>query len=395
MAGPTQEKRNKMNILTDVLSLIRRGVFAEKAELNDVIVLGKWNETPDMTGVASPIPYKSVKVIRVRDFKVAAEHCDHANSPAIPAEGTGQVYQKTDIDTITQDCTVYFRSLKSMSSNLTLALSTDDNYVEITTEGEPNLAANVGSGKEVWKDKVGETLNFRTLVEGSGISIGQSNNELTISSVGGGGSVNSVTTTIDGNCLAISGAGSQTITTSGTFDLEFQGSSAQYINGEGILTTFPTISGMTTFLIGGDSGSAQNVYDGNTIDIEGGTGIETVGTGGPKVVINLDLPYAQYNALVHQSLTNAPTQNVLENDTGITITMTYTAVGRYTCTYSVAQDPAKVMVMPHNTGKSAPSSVQVINPGANSFTLVTTSGTDPDYADSLLHYTPLEIRIYP
>ena len=98
-----------------------------------------------MTGVASPIPYKSVKVIRVRDFKVAAEHCDHANSPAIPAAGTGQVYQKTDVDTITEDCTVYFRSLKSMSSNLTLALSTDDNYVEITTEGEPNLAANVGS----------------------------------------------------------------------------------------------------------------------------------------------------------------------------------------------------------------------------------------------------------
>ena len=48
-----------MNILTDVLSLIRRGVFSNTAELDDVLVLGKWNETPDMTGVASPIPYKS------------------------------------------------------------------------------------------------------------------------------------------------------------------------------------------------------------------------------------------------------------------------------------------------------------------------------------------------
>jgi len=33
-----------MNILTDVLSLIRRQQFATKAELNDVLVLGKWDE---------------------------------------------------------------------------------------------------------------------------------------------------------------------------------------------------------------------------------------------------------------------------------------------------------------------------------------------------------------
>jgi hypothetical protein len=152
-----------MNILTDVLSLIRRSVFAKTAGLDDVLVLGV-NEEPNMTGVASPIPYKSIKVIKVRDFKVAAEHCDHANSPAIPAAGTGQVYQKTVVDPTTQKCTVFYRSLKSMSSNLTLATSTDDDYIEITTTGEPNLAANVGTGKEVWKDKVGETLKLRVLI---------------------------------------------------------------------------------------------------------------------------------------------------------------------------------------------------------------------------------------
>jgi hypothetical protein len=168
-----------MNILTDVLSLIKRSVYAKTAGLDDVLVLGV-NEEPDMTGVASPIPYKSIKVIKVRDFKVAAEHCDHANSPAIPAAGTGQVYQKTVVDPTTQKCTVFYRSLKSMSSNLTLATSADDDYIEITTTGEPNLAANVGTGKEVWKNKVGETLNFRTLVEGTNITIGQTADELTI-----------------------------------------------------------------------------------------------------------------------------------------------------------------------------------------------------------------------
>jgi len=168
-----------MNILTDVLSLIRRSVYAKKAGLDDVLVLGV-NEEPDMTGVASPIPYKSIKVIKVRDLNVAAEHCDHANSPANPAAGTAGVYQKTVVDPTTQVCTVFYRSLKSMSKNLTLAVSSDDDYIEITTLGEPNLAANVGSGKEVWKDKVGETLNFRTLVEGTNITIGQSADELTI-----------------------------------------------------------------------------------------------------------------------------------------------------------------------------------------------------------------------
>tara|TARA_R110000787_G_scaffold129776_3_gene241660 strand:- start:2899 stop:4263 length:1365 start_codon:yes stop_codon:yes gene_type:complete len=173
-----------MNILTDVLSLIRRGIFSKTADPDDVLVLGKWNETPEMTGVASPIPYKSIKVIRIKDFKVAAEHCAHSNSPAIPTAGTGQFYQKTDVDATTQKCTVYFRSLKSMSSNLTLATSADDNYVEITTEGEPNLAANVGSGFQWYKNKIGETLNFRSIVQGAGVTVAQSTNEITISNSG-------------------------------------------------------------------------------------------------------------------------------------------------------------------------------------------------------------------
>ena len=97
-----------MNILTDVLSLIRRGIFADKAGPNDVLVLGV-NEEPEMTGVASPIPYKSIKVIKVKDFKVAAENCDYVNSPATfrPA-GLGDVYQKTVIDEVTERCTVFF-----------------------------------------------------------------------------------------------------------------------------------------------------------------------------------------------------------------------------------------------------------------------------------------------
>lgn len=169
-----------MNILTDILSLIRRGKFAKTASKDDVLVLGMWNEEPEMTGVASPIPYKSVKLIKVKDFKVAAEHCAHANSPATPATGTGQIYQKTVADETTEECTVYYRSIKSLSSNLTIGTSTDDNYVELTTLGEPNLAANVGVGLGVYKNKVGETLNFKSLIGGSNIQLTQSTDEITI-----------------------------------------------------------------------------------------------------------------------------------------------------------------------------------------------------------------------
>lgn len=170
-----------MNILTDVLSLIKRSVFAKKAALDDVLILGT-NEKPDMEGIASPIPYKSVKVIKVRDFKVAAEHCAHANSPATPAAGTGQVYQKTESDDVEETCTVYYRSLKSLSSNLTLANSSDDDYVEIDTTGEPNTAENIGTGVGVWKDKVGESLRFKTLLAGKNITYEETANEIIINS---------------------------------------------------------------------------------------------------------------------------------------------------------------------------------------------------------------------
>ena len=170
-----------MNILTDILSLIRRGVFTKLAEKDDVLVLGKWNETPDMTGVASPIPYKAVKLIKVSDFKIAAEHCNHANSPIVPIGVTAGLHQKTVSDETTEECTVYFRTLKSLSSNLTLAVSTDDDYVEITTEGEPNTAANVGNGFGIYKNKVGETLNLKSIV-GTGVNITETNDELKFNS---------------------------------------------------------------------------------------------------------------------------------------------------------------------------------------------------------------------
>ena len=161
--------------------LLMRNKFVKEALPNDVLVLGL-NQEPDMTGIASPIPYKSVRLIKVKDLNIAADHCDHANTPETPASNSGTVYQKTYIDPDTEKCTVYYRTLRSLSTNLTLANSADNDYVEISTTGEPNTAANVGSGIGVWKNKVGETLNFKTLIAGSNIAITETADEITIAS---------------------------------------------------------------------------------------------------------------------------------------------------------------------------------------------------------------------
>ena len=147
-----------MNILTDILSLIRRGVFTKVANPEDVIVLGV-NEQPEMTGVASPIPYKSVKLIKVKDLKIAPAFCNNVNTDLPDPRVLANVFQKQEIDPVTNVCTNYFRTLKSLSTNLSISESLDNDYVEFITTGEPNTAANLGTGAGLYANKTGETLN--------------------------------------------------------------------------------------------------------------------------------------------------------------------------------------------------------------------------------------------
>ena len=119
-----------MNILTDILSLFKRNKFVKEALPNDVLVLGL-NQEPDMTGIASPIPYKSVRLIKVKDLNIAAEHCDHTNTPMVPASNSGTVYQKTYVDPETQKCTVYYKTSNYRVARAERTLAWNDKSINI------------------------------------------------------------------------------------------------------------------------------------------------------------------------------------------------------------------------------------------------------------------------
>ena len=55
--------------------------------------------------------------------------------------------------------------------------------------GETNTASNVGTGDDVFKQKVGVDFQFKTLTAGSGVTLTPSTNELEISASGGSGDV--------------------------------------------------------------------------------------------------------------------------------------------------------------------------------------------------------------
>lgn len=87
-------------------------------------------------------------------------------------------------------------------SDGTIPGTTDGNLYLIPFGGSPIIlsslgsdAANVGTGTgELFRDKTGITLNFRTLSAGSGIGIITSGNQVIISSSGGGGGYEQINT---------------------------------------------------------------------------------------------------------------------------------------------------------------------------------------------------------
>ena len=150
-----------MNILTDIMSLLRRKKYVDTVKPDDVLVLGI-HEEPEILGVASPIPYKNVKLVKIKDLVINSQGCIHLNVPD-PSAFAG-IYK--DTTTVDGQCYVNLRRLKSLSLNLTIVENGD--FIDIDTTAEANEGGNVGGGAELYQMMVGEVLTFRTLTSSDG-----------------------------------------------------------------------------------------------------------------------------------------------------------------------------------------------------------------------------------
>ena len=168
------------NILTDILGFFKRRKFVKEAKDDDVIILGI-NDSPDMLGIASPVPYKDARLIKVKDLIKSNTGFLYQNL------GTGEgIYAGETI--IDEQKYQNFKSLRSLSLNLTVNSTASE--IQFNTTAEPNTAANVGSGANVYKNKTGETLNFRSIISSdSSVGITQSTDEIDLT-VSGSGEVN-------------------------------------------------------------------------------------------------------------------------------------------------------------------------------------------------------------
>lgn len=150
-----------MNILTDILSLLKRNQITDDPKKDDVVVVGV-HEEPDMTGVASPVPYKSVKLIKLKDLIVDQDVCPHVNVINAGTLNAAGVFKEVN-DT---PCEIRYRSLVATGNNITVTENV--NNIEFATTGEPNTASNVGGAAGVFKQKTGENLEFRSIQSSAG-----------------------------------------------------------------------------------------------------------------------------------------------------------------------------------------------------------------------------------
>jgi len=129
----------------------------------------------------------------------------------------------------------------------------------------PTLANGTGDTGDVYICNVAGTVNFGagpiTFAVGDYVIY---SGTIWQRSSGAVGTVTSVALTVGGDAISVSGS---PLTTSGTLALAFSGTSAQYINGAGNLTTFPTslisgsgASGQVTFFNGANSVTGTNNF---------------------------------------------------------------------------------------------------------------------------------------
>ena len=167
-----------------------------------------------------------------------------------------------------------------------------------------------------------DATNDDVLIVGAGTTtVTRSGNTLTVTSNDQfDGTVESVNFTTDGTALNVV---SNTITTSGTMTGVWQGTSSQYVNGEGDLQDIASIPGTYEWDIAGDSGTGT-VGAGDTINFAGGTNVTTAYSGTTLTINSTD----QFQGTL-TGITEGPGITVTPSATSPTVAVDYLGSDNY------------------------------------------------------------------
>jgi hypothetical protein len=183
----------------------------------------------------------------------------------------------------------------------------------------PTLVDGTGNAGDVYLCNVAGTVNF-----GAGPITFYVGDQVLYSGTvwqrasGATGSVTSVALTESGDALNITGS---PITTSGTINIGFNGTSGQYINGAGNLTTFPSLTGYVPY-----SGATQSVILGEWGLRSGYLSLDTTPTGTPTTVgtMSWDTTYLTPSVITGTGNTTLQIGQeevvLIHNNTGSTLT---------------------------------------------------------------------------
>jgi hypothetical protein len=125
----------------------------------------------------------------------------------------------------------------------------------------------------------GGSPTFVKLINGTGISMISSNNEITISNTGVSSVVGSTFIGVDSSTA-----------TAPIISLSATGTSitTKFLRGDNTWQTIAAGGTMSSWTLAGDTGTPEQVDDGQTVTIAGGTGVSTVVSASDTVTVNLD-----------------------------------------------------------------------------------------------------------
>jgi hypothetical protein len=123
-------------------------------------------------------------------------------------------------------------------------------------------------------------VTFVKLINGAGINMTSVNNEITVANTGVNSIVGSTFINIDSSTATapIVSLANNSTTPSNT----------KFYRGDGTWQTIAAGGTMSSWNLAGDSGTAEQVDDGQTVTIAGGTGVNTVVSASDTVTVNLD-----------------------------------------------------------------------------------------------------------